>query len=423
MADHEIDLDIDLSPRPRKGSGRLVALIGLLVLVGLGAVAVRNAAGRDPESDTPARDDAQVDENDGDREAVAIDAAGRYDGLDSIRLPLEVTPDAELVDGMEVRARGAGYTPNAMVAIIQCAALSDGTGSVNNCDLSNYVLGSADDQGFVDMTLTVHRYIANADGEVDCAQQTVACSIAIGNIADYDESGVVDVWFDGNVDGVRSPVISVTPTVGIRDGDPLTVTGANFAPGDSVQLSQCVIGGSRSFDSCFFGDLVTDTVTADADGAFTAVVTARRQLEGGVDCFDDVYGCRLAAHGTTDAPNPVGLHFDGSVRPAGGVSLVIDPGFDLFDGAVVSVRLDQVPIDGEVELRQCVDQGSLGVSCGPVVTASVVDGAATASFVIEQFLTNADGALVDCAAPGRVCEFRVSGAHEQTVPLRFAGES
>lgn len=420
MADHEIDLDVDLSPRTRGWGGRLAALIGLLVLVVLGAVAISNAGGRDPEPDASPRDS--------DAEPVGIDAAGRYDGLDSVRLPLEVAPDTDLVDGMEVTARGAGYTPHATVAIIQCAALpdgtgGDGTGSVNNCDLSNYVLGSADDQGFVDMTLTVRRYIANEGGEIDCALGEVNCSIAIGNIADYDESGVADVWFDGNVEGLRSPVISVTPTVGIRDGDPLTVTGANFAPGDSVQLSQCVIGGSSSFDGCFFGDHVTDTVTADADGAFTAVVTARRQLDGGIDCFDDVYGCRLAAHGTTDAPNPVGLHFDGSVRPAGGVSLVLDPGFDLFDGAVVSVSLDQVPFDGEIEFRQCVDQGALGVSCAPAVTTSVVDGAASTTYVIGQFLTNAAGDVVDCAASGRVCELRVSGAHEQTVPLRFAGGS
>lgn len=418
MVDYDgVDLEIELSPEPRAWFGRLLVLVGLLVFVVLGAIAV--AAGGDGDGEAAGPDSAD------DTEAVPVDAAGRYDGLDSVRLPLEITPDSDLVDGMEIRARGTGYTPNATVAIIQCAgAVGDGSGSIDNCDLSNYLLGSADDQGFVDMTITVHRYISTGDGESDCASSTVNCAIAIGNISDYDESGVANVWFDGNVEGVRSPVIAVSPTVGILDGDPLTVTGSNFEPGDTIQLSQCVIGGSYSFSGCFSNSNVTDTVTAGDDGTFSTTVTARRLLESGIDCFDDVYGCRLAAHGTADAPNPVGLFFDGSVRPASGVSLTLDPGSDLFDGAFVTVSVDQVGVDGEIELQQCVDQGAAaGVSCGPVVTATVVDGSASTTYVIEQFLTNSDGDVVDCAEPGRVCEFRVRGAHEQTVPLRFVGQS
>ena len=314
------------------------------------------------------------------------------------------------------------------MAIIQCAALpaerpGDGTGSVNNCDLSNYVLGSADQNGVVEMRLAVHRFIANEGGEIDCAGPDASCTVAIGNIDDYDESGVANVWFDGNVEGVRSPVITASPTVGLRDGDPITVIGANFSPGEQVQLSQCVIGGAHSFAGCFAGDLVTDEVTAGPDGTFVIEVGARRELANSIDCFDDPYGCRLAAQGTVDAPNPVALLFDGSVRPASGVSLTIDPGADLVDDAVVTVTLDQVPADGEVRLQQCVDQGTLGVTCGPEVRAPVVDGTASATYVVSRFLTNAAGDSVDCGATGRVCEFRVTGAHEQTVRLRFAGDS
>lgn len=420
MAEREIDIEVDLLPPQRPWRGRLLAAMGLLVIVVLGIVAINVAGSGDDSADTD-RERRPPDAT-GENDPVPVDAAGRYDGLDSVRLPLEVTPDSDLVDGLEIRARGAGYTPNAGVAIVQCAG-TDGSGSIDNCDLSNYLLGSANDQGFVDMTLPVRRYIATGDGEIDCALATVSCAVAIGNISDYDESGVANIWFDGNVEGVHSPVITVTPTVGIRDGDPLTVTGANFEPGDTIQLSQCVIGGSYSFSGCFSSSFVTDTITAADDGTFSAVVTARRELESGIDCFDDVYGCRLAAHGTTDAPNPVGLFFDGSVRPASGVSLTLDPGFDLFDGVFVTASVDNAAVDGQIELRQCVDQGAAaGVTCGPTVVMPVVDGAGSTTYVIEQFLTNANGDVVDCGEPRRVCEFRVTGVHEQTVPLRFEGQ-
>ncbi|MEZ5245924.1 MAG: neocarzinostatin apoprotein domain-containing protein [Acidimicrobiales bacterium] len=424
MADEQqIDIDIDLAPPSRPRGGRLLAILGLLLLVALGGFAIANAGGSSPDGTTDRADPDDPDDPD-DPEPVAVDAAGRYDGLDSVRLPLEVTPDTDLVDGSEVRARGAGYTPNATVAIVQCAGIvgPERDGSVDNCDLSNYLLGNADENGYVDMTLIVRRYIGTGEGEMDCALSSVDCAIAIGNIDNYDESGVANAWFDGNVEGVRSPVITVTPTVGIRDGDQLTVVGANFEPNDEVRLGQCVIGGAHSFSGCFSSGYLIDTVMADADGAFTAVVTARRELGSGIDCFDDVYGCRLAAHGTTDAPNPVGLFFDGSTRPASGVSLVLDPGFDLFDGAFVTVSIDEVARDGELFLQQCVDQGDLGVTCGPEITTTVIDGSASTTYVIEQFLVNGAGDSVDCAADGRVCEFRVSGVHEQTVPLRFRGE-
>ena len=384
MTDIEtVDVDLEPSPRRRGGRERIFVVVGLGFFIAIGAAAVlamrdnppREGASEEGPAPDETSPDPEADAESPDGPAVAeIEPAGRYDGLDSIRLPLELEPDTDLVDGDVVRARGAGFTPRASVAIIQCAG-ADGAGSVENCDLSNYILGSADDQGYVDMTITVRRYISTGDGEIDCAvDDDVNCAVAIGNISNYDESGVATVWFDGNVDGKRSPVITVEPTTGLRDGDPLVVTGANFAPGDTVQLSQCVIGGSWSFSGCFSSGFVTDTVTADGDGSFTATVSATRHLASGsdFDCVDDVYGCRLAAHGVSDAPNPVRLHYDASVRSPRGVSFTFAPGYDLLDQTTLTVGLAQVPADGTVELVQCVDQGAIGVTCGEVVTAEVV---------------------------------------------------
>lgn len=429
MADGGEGIDLELDPtggtdpsRPGR-RGRVVALLGLVALVTLGVVAVMNGADdeRADTDDVPAPEDdpAPTVETDDPAPPDAVDAAGRYDGLDSIRLPLEVTPDSDLTDGMIVAARGAGYTPRASVGIIQCASIDDGNGSIDNCDLSNYLLGHADDEGYVDMALPVRRFIATGDGEIDCALLTVSCSVAIGNISDYDESGTAPIWFDANVDGVRSPVITVSPSSGLRDGDTITVTGENFQPDGTVDLSQCVIGGPYGFGSCFSQDLITDSVVVGADGTFVAEVQARRHPMRDIDCFDDVYGCRLAAQGPSDAPNPVALSFDGSVRPADGVGLTLEPGGGFVDGSEIVVSVEEVPVDGDLVVRQCVDQGTLGVTCAPDVAITVTDGSGSGAYVLRRFMINAAGDTVDCAVDGRVCELRVEGVHEQTVPLRF----
>ncbi|MEM7143128.1 MAG: neocarzinostatin apoprotein domain-containing protein [Actinomycetota bacterium] len=416
-APQEFELDLSTPPRGGRWRGRLVALLGIGALVAAGVVALRAAGDDDPSPD----DEAAID--DGDTE-TDLDAAGQYDGLDSVRLPLEVTPDSDLVDGQSVRVRGTGFTPGASVALIQCAGINGengqaGEGGVGNCDLSNYVLGGVDQQGFVDMQLTVHRYIATGDGEIDCALATVQCAMAIGNIQNYDESGVAPIWFDGNVEGVRSPYLTLDRTSGLRDGDPIVVTGANFQPGEEVSLSQCIIGGPYSFGSCFASDLITDTVVVGDDGTFTVTISARRELPFyGADCFDDPYGCRVAAQGWSDAPNPVGITYDGSVLSP---SYTVTPSDGLADGDVVRLAVFGMPADGVFNVRQCADGGPRGLFCADLGIIDVLGGSGVADVAVQQVLT-LDGDEIECTEPGRVCYLELDGDLTDLVrgPVRFA---
>lgn len=418
MTGERIDvLDVDFERPPSRWRGRLVALVGVAALVGAGLLVAANASGTDepPSSDAtppPENETAPIEVQD-------VDAAGRYDGLDSVRLPLEVTPDDGLTDGQAIRARGTGFSPGATVAIIQCAGLG-GDGSADNCDLSNYQLGNANEDGYVDMELIVHRYIANGGGEMDCAAPDTNCAVAIGNIADYDESGVANVWFDGNVEGVRSPFISVDPVDGVNDGDTLTVTGGNFTPGDIVTLTQCVIGGSYSFGSCFSEDLQAGTVEVAADGTFSAPFVARRDLTSrGIDCYTDPYGCRVAATGTTDAPNPVRIYFDGSIGSE--PSYAIAPSGGLADGSVVRLDLFGMPADGTFGVLQCADGGPRGEFCADLGPVTIVGGVAALDLSVVQTVANGDD-TIDCAQPARSCYLRLDGELAETIrgPLRFA---
>lgn len=418
MTDDRIDvLEVAFDRPPSRWRGRLIALVGVAALIAAGLVVAANANGSDesPSDDAtppPQDESAPIEVQD-------VDAAGRYDGLDSVQLPLEVTPDDGLIDGQAVRARGTGFSPHATVAIIQCAGLG-GDGSADNCDLSNYQLGNANEDGFVDMELIVHRYISNGGGELDCAAPDTNCAVAIGNIADYDESGVANVWFDGNVEGVRSPFISVDPFDGVNDGDTVTVTGGNFVPGDTVTLSQCVIGGSYSFGSCFSEDLQTGTVVVAADGTFSAPFVAHRDIPSrGIDCYTDPYGCRVAATGTTDAPNPVRIYFDGSIGSEPSYSL--DPSGGLVDGSVVRLDVFGMPSDGTYAVAQCADGGPRGEFCSGVGVITIAGGVGAADLTVVQIVTNGDD-TIDCAEPARSCFIRLEGDLVDVIrgPLRFA---
>ena len=418
MHDERSDiLDVDFDRPATHWRGRALALLGIVALIAVGLVIVANSGDDDPTAsdDAPPPQDESVS-----IEVDEVDASGRYDGLDSIRLPLEVTPDEGLIDGQTVTARGTGFSPGAMVAVIQCAGLGE-QGSADNCDLSNYQLGSADQQGNVDMSTTVHRYISNGTGEMDCASPDVSCAVAIGNINNYDESGVADVWFDGNVDGVRSPFINVDQTEGVQDGDVLTVTGGNFTAGETVVLSQCVIGGSYGFESCFTQELQSGTAVVEADGTFSATVVARRDLANGwgIDCFVDPYGCRIAARADTDAPNPVRIYFDGSIGTEPSYSMV--PSGGLVDGSIVRLDVFGMPADGPHTVSQCADGGPRGEFCTELGSIEVLGGVGVAEVAVVQTLINGDDSI-DCAEPARVCYLQLGGELIDLVrgPLRFA---
>jgi hypothetical protein len=99
------------SEGPSRGlSARLGVWLGIVAVLGAGALAVAlSNTNDDGEGDgSPSRDD---------REAVAVNASGPYDGLESVGLPVVVNPSTGLTDGQLVEITASGFTSNLQVAI------------------------------------------------------------------------------------------------------------------------------------------------------------------------------------------------------------------------------------------------------------------------------------------------------------------
>lgn len=446
---------------------------GLAVLIGLGAWLI---AARDTE---PAPDDSLPDTSLPDADiAVPIDLAGPLDGLESLELPIAVTPDDGLVDQQTIEVSGAGFTPGATIAMVQCW-LGE-TGSRDDCDLGNIGVAHADVQGAFTRTMLVHRFIDTGNGIHDCVSgdATEGCRIGVGNTLDLDESGGAAIFFAA-VDAVEPPTIDATPTTGLRDGDLISLGGRGFESDSQVVVTQCPVGGLDDASSGCTSRNPGETIDIGADGGFAITVTASRHRvseDGPHDCALEVYGCMLvvralgpvvdtaaldgcgengpvvpsevpttstgdptaASTSTTTvaapvdvdecarlflpdrSPNPIPLDFDPGVAPVLPPEYTVTPSQGLENGSIVRLDVFDMPVDGSFGVRQCADGGPRGLFCDPRGVIDVVDGDGGVDIIVVATLTLADDSI-DCTEPARRCYLALDGALAEEVrgPLRF----
>ncbi len=466
-----MDIELESARTDHGWTQRLIVLSGVGALFAAVALAVWLSSGNEatgvdedatPEPDREELRDADQPDDDG-PVVIEIEYGGRFTGVDSLRLPLLISPDDGLVDGQIVTVTAEDLSPHATVGVVQCAGEEGNPRGEGSCDIGDYTLANTDENGRVATQVTVRRFISNAYGEIDCAAPgELACAIAVANIADYDESAVGRIWFDPTVEGVRAPTITVDRSDGLHDGDSVSVSGANFVPGEPVVVGQCVIGGSWSIFGCWEQSRRMADAVADDNGAFEVTVEVSRILDGGLDCFSNQYGCRIAARTTTTdfllgdgtAANPVRLFFDGTTLPENlewGIAYALAPDRDLTDGEQVVLRLanlerslcedpeffeelqqseDWDPLicepvlieTGVVEVQQCVDLAAEEEYCTDTVAVEIVEGAAEITMSVQREFERTSGELVDCAEPGRQCELRITGDIHGYVPLRFRGD-
>lgn len=426
------DIEIPVvDPFGRERRARIRQRLGMLGLLGalvatLGiAVAVSGGDGESADDDPDAPD------------AELIDPAGPTDGLDSIGLPVAAEPDMGLADGQTVTVSGKGFTPLAQVGMAQCWD-DEGPGGQDKCDIAVSAITTADANGEVVMSLTVHRFINTASGTKDCAlgNLTESCVIGMGNLADYDESGNVRLFFDAELAGDVPPRIEVSPTSGLVDDQELTVVGTGFVPGETVHLGQCMPGGLNGGGGCY-GDNPAGNVTADAEGNFTTTVVAQRLVRGGgvdLDCYVGPYPCVMVA-GAERIPNSVQLTYDGGTGVPDGFEWTLVPNDGLIDEQVVQLEMFGLRGVGGVTVRQCADQGPLGETCELLGEVEVFDRRLSTSLVVSRILTQEIDVVdeqdlvtteireVDCADAGRTCYLRIDrqGISER-LPIHFAPE-
>jgi hypothetical protein len=170
---------------------------------------------------------------------VDLPTGSPTDGLGTKMLPVRATPDKGLVDGQSVLVVGSGFPAHVMVGGVMCTGAAK-TQGVAACDLSNIGYNATTDaEGNFRLTFPVRRYPLINGQHVDCATGnddpddyealleregphpttsnplSRTCVIAVGEVANYDNSGGWPIAFDGET---------------FLHGDPTTTTTGPGAP-------------------------------------------------------------------------------------------------------------------------------------------------------------------------------------------------
>lgn len=144
-----------------------------------------------------------------------IAPAAPTDGKASLRLPVTITPNRDLVDGQVVTISGTGFPANVDIAFATCTNASEQQG-IDTCDLSTstYMQGrkiTTNRDGAFSEPYTVRRYLTVAGQPVDCGRGNLdpdattvttmpgdfTCVMGAGVLANYDISGGGPVAFAG----------------------------------------------------------------------------------------------------------------------------------------------------------------------------------------------------------------------------------
>lgn len=309
--------DPPAGPRRSLPSWTPTAVFAALVLL-IGAVVV--VAG-DPG---PSGDDGEplLRAEDAAESTDGLASGGPRDGLDSLGLPVQVSPAEGLADGQSVTVTGQGFPALTPLGVVMCTAYGPSAeGGVQNCQISPYTSVTTDADGSFSVEHRVARYVTLSNGVHDCAAPPPAgadrnCVVAVGAISDYDQSGTTPVTFDPDVPA-RPPLwVGIEPEGPVDEGDPLTVTITNADPGStwwvdvcgfaepeaaqgepahSVGTTLCRSGGSP-YGACDASGSCTEPaptgtrVVADAAGSATLVLPALTTIVVG----DQVLDCRTA---------------------------------------------------------------------------------------------------------------------------------
>ncbi len=397
----------------RPARSRWVAVAAALVLVAASAAAVGIAT----------RDDGRVEVATETTVAPSLPAeapdlahGGPVDGTSSAQLPVTATPATDLVEGQEVAVTGEGFTPGEPVGVVMCVAdaLSSGAGS-SGCDMTQVGTASVDAQGHAAGTIVVRRSLSTrAVGWVDCAAGEVACGIAIGQVSDYDVSGLAPVTFAPQPP-LPPLVLTVSPAEGLENGQTVTVTGEGFVgeePLDTAMQWQCADGGPDTDapaysggPACLLGSsgAVVEDI-ARTDGRFTVELQVWRTIPtsgGAVDCAEA--GCHLRVDWggrTVTAP----LRFDPALPAPPVPTMSATPTTDLAPGDEVVVTVEGLPAGQAVTVQGCGQLGTTAIvtedGCPPAIALG--DGVADETGRVTILVVAPDPAPygVDCTRDG-----------------------
>jgi hypothetical protein len=214
------------------------------------------------------------------------------------RPTLQASPTTGLVNRQSVSLSGTGYPPNEEIQVAVCPPSTLDVPPFPPFTFPCMFVGFAttDTLGSFTLTVKVVRVMPGSDGpDVDCA--TTACVLRAASYLDALGSVDLPIEFDASVPAPPPlPELTVTPTIGLDDGQLVTVTGIGFSPSAPVDLAECrtPLFSEQDCDASSY-----DTVTTDGNGGFRAELAVRRVVTIAgetLDCGAVANRCAIAAN-------------------------------------------------------------------------------------------------------------------------------
>jgi hypothetical protein len=187
-------------------------------------------------------------------------AGGLSAGAATVVVPtITVSPSIGLTNSQVVTVTGAGFSPNASVAAVEC----NGTATTEaGCDITSPALITVNATGgFSDTNFTVATG-AIGNGTCGTSAADATCLISVGTT-----TGALLTF--ATISFASGPGVSIAPSTGLTNGQAVTVTGAGFTASDSLYAVEC-LSTATTEAGC---DIATATpVTASATGTLPSTM-------------------------------------------------------------------------------------------------------------------------------------------------------
>jgi hypothetical protein len=188
---------------------------------------------------------------------------------------LSATPNDGLANGDQITVTGSGFTPSESLALLECTApapsAADGAA---DCNESGVVTTAADSSGsLVGVSFTVASGAVGSGGAF-CPSKVAGggCYLVAADLSSLSAVADTTITF--------APVMSVTPSTGVKPGQSLTVNGYGFPASQTAFVVECASPPSGSTcDAASFVPMPTD-----ANGSMSGQITAVTGTWGGESC-------------------------------------------------------------------------------------------------------------------------------------------